>query len=60
MAFLNRAWDNVIASELALDESAQSQPLLGQIINARPSRCAGFDGLAAATEQLSTVLWEIP
>ena len=36
VAFLNRAWDYVMAAELALDESAQSQPLLDQIVNAKP------------------------
>ena len=52
VAFLNRAWDDVMAAELALDESAQSQPLLDQIVNAKPSRCVGFDGLGAATGRL--------
>lgn len=28
VAFLNRAWDDVMAAELALDESTQSQPFL--------------------------------
>ena len=44
VAFLNRAWDNVMVAELALDESSQSQPLLDQIVNARPSRCVGLGG----------------
>ncbi len=52
VAFLNRAWDDVMAAELALDESSQSQPLLDQIINAKPSRCVGFEGLSAAAERL--------
>ena len=52
VAFLNRAWDDVMAAELALDESAQNQPLLDQIVNAKPSRCVGFDGLGAATGRL--------
>ena len=56
VAFLNRAWDDVMAAELALDESAQSQPLLDQIVNAKPSRCVGFDGLGAATERLADTL----
>ena len=38
--------------ELGLDESTQSQPLLDQIVNAKPSRCVGFDGLGAATDRL--------
>ena len=41
VAFLNRAWDDVMTAELALDESTQSQPLLDQIVNAKPCRCVG-------------------
>lgn len=59
VAFLNRAWDDVMAAELALDESVQSQPLLDQIVNAKPSRCVGFDGLGVAKERLSAVLREL-
>ena len=56
VAFLNRAWDDVMAAELALDESVQSQPLLDQIVNAKPSRCAGFEGLGSASERLTDSL----
>mgnify|MGYP006964297358 FL=1 len=59
VAFLNRAWDDVMAAELVLDESVQSQPLLDQIVNAKSSRCAGFDGLSMAVERLSAVLQEL-
>ena len=59
VAFLNRAWDDVMAAELVLDESTQSQPLLDQIVNAKPSRCAGFNGLSMAVERLSAVLREL-
>lgn len=59
VAFLNRAWDDVMAVELVLDESTQSQPLLDQIVNAKPSRCAGFNGLSMAVERLSAVLREL-
>lgn len=59
VAFLNRAWDDVMAAELVLDESVQSQPLLNQIVNAKSSRCAGFDGLSMAVERLSAVLQEL-
>ncbi len=59
VAFLNRAWDDVMAAELALDESTQSQPLLDQIVNAKPSRCAGFEGLGAATKRLAATLREL-
>ena len=59
VAFLNRAWDDVMATELALDESTQSQPLLDQIVNTKPSRCVGFDGLGAAVERLAATLREM-
>ena len=59
VAFLNRAWDDVMAAELVLDESVQSQPLLDQIVNAKSSRCAGFDDLSMAVERLSAVLQEL-
>lgn len=59
VAFLNRAWDNVMTAELALDESVQSQPLLDQLVNAKPSRCVGFDGLGAAAERLTAVIRDL-
>ena len=59
VAFLNRAWDDVMVAELALDESSQSQPLLDQIVNARPSRCVGFEGLGLASERLAVTLREM-
>ena len=60
VAFLNRAWDDVMAAEPALDESAQNQPLLNQIVNAKPSRCVGFEGLGAAAERLAALLQKMP
>ena len=59
VAFLNRAWEDVITAELALDESSQSQPLLEQIVNAKPSRCAGAEGLGMAAERLADMLSQI-
>ena len=59
VAFLNRAWEDVMAVELALDESRQSQPLLEQIVNAKPSRCAGAEGLGMAAERLADMLSQI-
>lgn len=52
MAFLNRAWEDVMEAELALDQSSQNQPLLDQIVNAKPSRCVGFEGLGTAAERI--------
>ncbi|NBI11161.1 hypothetical protein D1641_14240 [Colidextribacter sp. OB.20] len=59
VAFLNRAWEDVMATELALDESSQSQPLLDQLINAKPSRCAGMEGLDTAERRLTEMLSQI-
>ena len=59
VAFLNRAWEDVIAAELALDESSQSQPLLNQLVNARPGRCAGAEGLGTAAKRLADMLSQI-
>lgn len=59
VAFLNCAWEDVMAAELALDESSQSQPLLEQIVNAKPSRCADAEGLGMAAERLADTLSRI-
>lgn len=59
VAFLNRAWDGVMAAGLALDESSQSQPLLDQTVNTRPSRCVGFEGPGIASERLAAVYREL-
>lgn len=53
VAFLNRAWEDVMAADLALDKSRRDQPLLNQLVNANPSRCIGFEGLGAASERLA-------
>lgn len=52
VAFLNRAWDDVMAHDLTVDQSRQEQPLLEQTVNSLPCRCAGEDGLAPAREHL--------
>lgn len=41
VAFLNRAWEDVLALDLCLDTSRQAQPLLDQAVKHPPSRCAG-------------------
>ncbi len=53
VAFLNRAWEDVIAAELALDEGSRGQPLLDQMVNAKLSRCAGVEGLGSAADRLA-------
>lgn len=59
VSFLNRTWEDVIAAELALDESSQSQPLLDQLVNAKSSRCVGAEGLGMAVERLADMLSRI-
>ena len=59
VAFLNRAWEDVMAVEPALDTTAQSQPLLDQLVNAKPSRCVGAEGLGMAAERLADMLSRI-
>lgn len=56
VAFLNRAWEDVLALDLCLDMSSQAQPLLDHAVNARPSRCVGFEGVAPAAERMAEML----
>lgn len=52
VAFLNRAWEDVLALDLCLNPDNQAQPLLDHGVNTRPSRCAGFDGLGIGLERI--------
>lgn len=52
VAFLNRAWEDVLSSDLLIDQDTQRQPILNHAVNARPCRCAGREGIAAALEHL--------
>lgn len=52
VAFLNRAWDDVLALDYCLDEASRTQPLLDRAVNLRLSRCAGFEGLSPAAERI--------
>lgn len=56
VAFLNRAWEDVLASDLCLDTARQAQPLLDCAVNTRPSRCAGFDCLGTGLERMAELL----
>ena len=55
VAFLNRAWEDVLALDLCLDVASQAQPLLDHAVNTRPSRCAGFEGLGTGLERLAAI-----
>lgn len=48
VAFLNRAWEDALRSDLTVDPDAIRQPLLEQTVNALPCRCAGFEGRDSA------------
>ena len=52
VAFLNRAWEDVLALDLCLDTSSQTQPLLDHAVNTRPSRCVGFAGFGTGLERV--------
>lgn len=52
VAFLNRAWDDVVALDYTLDTASQFQPLLDCAVNQKPSRCVGADGLGTAAQRL--------
>ena len=58
VAFLNRAWEDVLALDLCLDTASQAQPLLDHAVNTRPSRCAGFEGLGTGLGRILTALTE--
>lgn len=55
VAFLNRAWEDVLALDLCLDASTQGQPLLDHAVNTRPSRCAGFQGLGTGLDRITAL-----
>ncbi len=52
VAFLNRAWEDVMALDLCLDTASQAQPLLDHAVNTRPSRCVGFEGHGSGQERI--------
>ena len=56
VAFLNRAWEDVLALDLCLDPTSQVQPLLDGAVNARLSRCVGFEGLGTGLERIRAAI----
>ncbi len=56
VAFLNRAWEDVLAADLCLDPDRQAQPLLDHAVNTRLSRCAGFAGPGTGLERIASAL----
>lgn len=47
VAFLNRAWEDVLELDLCLDTGRHAQPLLDHAVNTRPSRCGSGNGFGA-------------
>ena len=56
VAFLNRAWEDVLALDFCLDPASAAQPLLDHAVNAKPSRCAAFPDLAPAADRFRDCL----
>lgn len=53
VAFLNRAWEDVLNLDLCLDTNQQGQPLLDHAVNTRPGRCVGFEGLGTGLDRMT-------
>ncbi|MBQ6807740.1 MAG: hypothetical protein IJP07_01050 [Firmicutes bacterium] len=58
VAFLNRAWEDVLAAEPLLEEGSQRQPLLNCALNELLCRCAGEAGLDRPSARLRRMLSE--
>ena len=48
VAFLNRAWEDVLSADLLVDQSSHRQPSLNHVVNDRLCRCAGEEGMDTA------------
>ena len=53
VAFLNRAWEDVLSADLLVDQSSHRQLILNHAVNDRLCRCAGEDGMDAAHAHLT-------
>ena len=56
VAFLNRAWEDVLSADLLVDQSSYRQPILNHAVNSRPCRCAGENGIDSAQMHLERYL----
>ncbi len=52
VAFLNRAWEEVLSADLLTDQSSLHQPMLNHAVNSRRCRCAGQNYLDTAYAHL--------
>ena len=53
VAFLNRAWEDVLSADLLVDKNSHRQPILNHAVNDRLCRCAGEDGIDTAHAHLT-------
>ena len=58
VAFLNRAWEDVLSADLLIDTSSQRQPVLNHAVNDRLCRCAGEDVMDTALAHLERYFQE--
>ena len=58
VAFLNRAWEDVLSTDLLIDRSSYRQPVLNHAVNDRLCRCAGEDGMDTALAHLERYFQE--
>lgn len=56
VAYLNWAWEDVLAFDYALDHSTRKQPLLNRAVNTKLCRCAGDAGLDTPENRLMKIL----
>ena len=52
VAFLNRAWEDVISADILVDMESDRQPVLNHAVNRVLCRCAGEEGLDTAIAHL--------
>ena len=53
VAFLNRAWEDVLSADLLVDSDTQRQPFLNHAVNQRICRCAGRSHFDTARTHLA-------
>ena len=58
VAFLNRAWEDVLSADLLIDKSSHRQRILNHAVNDRLCRCAGEDGMDTALAHLERYFQE--
>lgn len=56
VAFLNRAWEDVLSADLLVDPNQHHQSAMSCAVNNRPCRCVGEVEIATAQEHLSRLI----